>query len=348
MQVIISMAGIGQRFKDRGFETPKHLLKAGSKTLIELSIDSLNIKSDFYFILRKNNEINNDDLKKLLYKNYNGCTIIEIDYVTEGPASSAYLAKDFLDKDKELIITNCDQVLEWDAEKFLKTSRDKSLDCSVLTYNSNNPKNSFILCDQNDIAIDIQEKNPISNLALVGLHYFKKADFFIKTYEEIFAKNIRTNNEFYISHVCNNLIKTHKVGHVLLDDNEYYHSTGTPDCYFKYLRHCGLLEVPIYNLNDMYRGWFIGDFEPAVSKQSGFEVGYLCHKKGEKWQSHIHKNLYEVNLLVHGKMILNDTEINENEIFIINQNIIASPIFLEDCYILCVKIPKMVGDKTLL
>jgi len=47
-------------------------------------------------------------------------------------------------------------------------------------------------------------------------------------------------------------------------------------------------------------------------------------------------------------MILNDIEINKNEVFIINKNEIACPIFLEDCYIICVKTPGILKDKVII
>ena len=349
MQVVISMAGLGSRFSERGFVTPKHLIKIETKTLIELAIESLDIEGEYIFIVRKTENLDErENLKLLLRKIKPQCEIIEIDYVTEGPASSCYLAKDMLDLNDELVISNCDQILEWDSNKFLSQTRNNGLDCSVLTYTSDNPKNSFIKCDENNLAVEIKEKEAISDFALVGVHYFKKAEFFINSYEEIFKNNIRTKNEFYLSNVCNNLIKTNKVGHVLLEENEKYHSTGTPDCYFKYLRYINKMNVKMYKLEDMFRGWFVGDFEPSVMKNTGFEVGYLLHKKGEKWQTHYHNNLIEVNLLVEGKMILNDLEINKNEIFVIDKKVLACPIFLEDCYIICIKVPHMVGDKVII
>jgi len=349
MQVIISMAGLGSRFSERGFVTPKHLIKVDKKTLIELAIESLDIEGDYIFILRKTENIEeNEGLKTLLRKLKPDCKIIEIDYVTDGPASSCYLAKDFLNIENELIITNCDQILEWNSNRFLLETRTNYFDCSVLTYISDNPKNSFIKSDENNVAIEIKEKEAISNVALVGVHYFKKALHFLDSYEEIYKNNIRTKNEFYVSAVCNNLIKTNKVGHVLLCDNEKYHSTGTPDCYFKYLRYIDKMNIKMYKLEDMFRGWFIGDFEPSVLKNTGFEIGYLLHKKGEIWQTHYHNNLIEVNLMVEGRMILNDLEINKNEIFVIDKKVIACPIFLEDCRILCIKIPHMVGDKIII
>ncbi len=349
MQIIVSMAGLGIRFSNRGFKTPKHLIKIENSTLIEYAINTLNIDGQYIFIIRllENNEYN-IELINILKKIKPECKIIKINYISEGPASSCYLAKNILDLDDELIISNCDQILEWDSKRFLNETRKNNLDCSVLTYNSNDPKNSFIKCsDNNIIATEIIEKNPISNNALVGVHYFKKAKYFTDSYEEIFEKKIKTNSEYYLSNVCNNLISKYTVGHILLDENnsEKYHSTGTPDCFFKYLNHIKQLNIKKYNLNEMFRGWFIGNFEPSVFKSSCIEVGYLFHKKGEIWNVHYHNNLIEVNLLVKGKMILNNMEINENEIFVINQKEIACPIFLEDCNIVCIKIPNIVGDK---
>ena len=74
MQIIISMAGLGNRFKERGFKTPKHLIKINNKTLIEHSIETLDISGKFFFILRNN--IDNNELhrpkrkmRQIFYKN---------------------------------------------------------------------------------------------------------------------------------------------------------------------------------------------------------------------------------------------------------------------------------------
>ena len=260
------------------------------------------------------------------------------------------MTKNLLNKEEELIITNCDQILEWNSKNFLDKTRFDNLDCSVLTYKSDNIKNSFIKYDDNNNIIEIKEKCVISNTALVGVHYFKKAEFFIKSYEEIYQRKIKENNEYYLSTVCNNLIKNYNVGFVNLNEinGEKYHSTGTPNCYFKYLRYIGQLNTSLFKVNKMTRGWFVGNFTPTAYKTKHFEVGYLFHKKGEIWDVHYHEHLTEINLLIEGKMIFNDIEINKNEIFIVNQNEIACPIFLEDTYIICIKVPSVIGDKIII
>jgi quercetin dioxygenase-like cupin family protein len=251
--------------------------------------------------------------------------------------------------ENELVITNCDQVLEYDGGRFLHVTRESDLDCSVLTYVSTEKKNSFIQVDENGNTVDIKEKVVISDTALIGVHYFKKTRYFFETYSEIYSKNIRAENgEFYLSTICNQMIGDYKVGHVPLLENERYYSTGTPNDYFSYLREKGFLNVSLSNINEMTRGWFVGDFEPSVFKTKDFEVGYLHHKKGEIWQVHYHAFMTEVNLLVKGKMILNDIEINEGQIFVIHKNDIACPIFLEDCFIICIKIPSVIGDKVII
>jgi len=39
--------------------------------------------------------------------------------------------------------------------------------------------------------------------------------------------------------------------------------------------------MKLHKLDDMVRGWFIGNFEPSVLKTKKFEVGILSHKKNE-------------------------------------------------------------------
>ena len=58
------------------------------------------------------------------------------------------------------------------------------------------------------------------------------------------------------------------------------------------------------NLNEMWRGWFIGNFEPSILKTENFEVGLLSHKKGEIWPQHYHAVATEYNLLVSGSMTI--------------------------------------------
>jgi quercetin dioxygenase-like cupin family protein len=98
-------------------------------------------------------------------------------------------------------------------------------------------------------------------------------------------------------------------------------------------------------LSNMFKGWFVGNFEPSIYKTKEFEVGILFHPKGEKWPKHYHKEAIEINVLISGKMIINGETLSSGNIFLIEKNEIADPEFLEDCTIVCVKTPSNPGDK---
>lgn len=101
----------------------------------------------------------------------------------------------------------------------------------------------------------------------------------------------------------------------------------------------------ITKITDYVRGWFIGDFEPTVLRTKDFEVGVLRHHKGEKWPSHYHKHSVEYNVLVSGKMIVQGKELNSGDVFVFEKGEIADPVFLEDCTVVCVKVPSIPSDK---
>jgi mannose-6-phosphate isomerase-like protein (cupin superfamily) len=94
--------------------------------------------------------------------------------------------------------------------------------------------------------------------------------------------------------------------------------------------------MQVYNIEDMKGGWFVGSFHPTVYV-APFEVCYKYHKKGEVWDTHFHKRATEINLLVRGKMTINDVQINEGQIFVIEPYYVSEPVFLEDCELVVIK-----------
>ena len=95
----------------------------------------------------------------------------------------------------------------------------------------------------------------------------------------------------------------------------------------------------------MHRGWIIGDFEPSILRTKEFEVAILFHPKGEEWPAHYHAQSVEYNVLLEGKMIMNGFTIEKDTVFVIKKNEVARPEFLEDCRVLCIKVPSLPGDK---
>jgi quercetin dioxygenase-like cupin family protein len=104
-------------------------------------------------------------------------------------------------------------------------------------------------------------------------------------------------------------------------------------------------EMKISKIDGMYRGWFVGDFDPSFFRTNEFEVGYLKHAKNEQWPKHYHKESVEINYLIKGKMIIQNQELTAGDLFMFDKGEIADPTFIEDCELIVVKIPSLPKDK---
>jgi hypothetical protein len=97
--------------------------------------------------------------------------------------------------------------------------------------------------------------------------------------------------------------------------------------------------MKLLDFKDMKGGWFVGNFEPVAYKTKDFEVSYKIHAKNEKWDFHYHTEVTEINLLVQGLMNIQGKTLQSGNIFILEPYEIADPTFLEECHIVCVKVP---------
>ena len=94
--------------------------------------------------------------------------------------------------------------------------------------------------------------------------------------------------------------------------------------------------MKVTRLSDYTRGWVIGDFEPSVLRTKDFEVAVLTHKaRGTMHFAHYHKEGVEYNILISGKMVIQGTELNTGDVFVLDRYEVADPVFLEDCKVVC-------------
>lgn len=235
INILIPMAGEGSRFKIKGYDTPKPLIKVGDKLMIEKAIETLDIKGQYIFVVRKyENEEHNFLLKETLNKMVDNPIIYQVDHLTEGATATCLIAKEIINNEESLIITNCDQVLDWSSTDFLN-SIDETDDGVVITYNSNSPKNSYIKLDERGLGLKLAEKDPISELALIGLHYWKRGKDFVSSAEELIDRENKSGNEYYIAPTYNILIEEGKKIKNYHFDKGQYHSLGSPEDYKNYL-----------------------------------------------------------------------------------------------------------------
>jgi dTDP-glucose pyrophosphorylase len=302
MNILIPLAGKGSRFRQK-FDKPKPLIEINSKPIIQHVIESIKIPGTYIFIIQKEHNINNR-LSELLNKLCEECKIIEIDYYTDGAAQSCYLAKEYIDNDKPLFMTNCDQIYEWDPTEFINYCKDNNYDGVVVTEKKQSPTYSYIKLDKNNYGLELAEKEIISNNALIGMHYWKKGSDFILSAKELIEKNIKMKNEYYISLTYNILInKKLKISNYELKSNEKYYVVGTPKELFDYLN---LKQIKLYETDLIITGHLTKDLIYDI--YNNFKKKYLLGGIMNFWDQflNINKKNYTVDLspLKYGESII--------------------------------------------
>jgi HAD superfamily hydrolase (TIGR01509 family) len=209
LNVLIPMAGHGNRFKEAGYTFPKPLIDVFGQPMIEAVVKSIGIKAKYTYIVQKEH-YEKYNLYYLLNLITPECNIVQVEGVTEGAAVTALMAKEFIDNKKPLITANSDQILDWNSREFLYDLISKNADGGIATFNSTHPKWSYAKVDSTGLVSEVAEKKPISDLATVGIYYWKHGQDFVRYAEEMISKDIRTNGEFYICPVFNEAIQDGK------------------------------------------------------------------------------------------------------------------------------------------
>ena len=240
MKILIPMAGRGKRFEDAGYSFPKPLIDINGKTMIQIIIENLNFSAEHILICQQEH-YEKYALKELLDLITPNCKIIQVSEITEGAACTALLSKESINNDEELIIANSDQWVNWNNQHFLSFLRDNDADGGIVTFYSTHPKWSFVKLDDEGKVTRVAEKKPISNIATVGIYYFKKGKYFVEAAEQMIGKNIRTNNEFYIAPVYNEMIQSNKK--ILNYPIAEMRGLGTPEDLSKFMENIDKKQV---------------------------------------------------------------------------------------------------------
>jgi dTDP-glucose pyrophosphorylase len=236
LNVVIPMAGAGSRFEKAGYTFPKPLIDVNGKPMIQLVVESMNIDATFIYIVQKSHreKYNLDTLLNLITP---GCKIVEVDGLTEGAACTVLLAKEYINNENQLILTNSDQFIEWNSTDFMYQMNEKNFDGGIMCFEATHPKWSFVKTNETGIITEVAEKNPISNQATAGIYYWKHGSDFVKYTEQMIDKNIRVNNEFYVCPVYNEAIEDGKVIFNYEIPTENMWGLGTPEDLKYYLEN---------------------------------------------------------------------------------------------------------------
>jgi len=154
MNILIPMAGRGSRFlqeshKNPEYSKPKPLINIAGHTMIKWALSSLPYKKEdklIFLVLKEHVEKFKIDqeLRKLFG---NQSAIIIVDRVTEGAACTALLARELINNDEPLLITDSDHYIDGKT-LFKDIESHEKIDGMIPVFYANNPKWSFSKIDE--------------------------------------------------------------------------------------------------------------------------------------------------------------------------------------------------------
>jgi HAD superfamily hydrolase (TIGR01509 family) len=224
VNIVIPMAGLGSRFSKVGYTDPKPFIPVFNRPMIRWVIENMMPSATqygntlvpapatpvFHFIIRSEHATRAAVLETICNELGVKWTITTVDQLTEGSACTVLLAKQHINSDTPLVIVNSDQWLDWEVNEFYRALLNPTYDGIISVFkqsDANDIKWSYSkTCDDTPLVCRVDEKKYISEWATTGIYGWRRGSDFIQSAEEMIAKNIRTNNEFYTCPAYNELI----------------------------------------------------------------------------------------------------------------------------------------------
>lgn len=98
-------------------------------------------------------------------------------------------------------------------------------------------------------------------------------------------------------------------------------------------------------LQDMKKGWFIGNFTPTLRATNDVEVAVKRYRARDAEQAHYHKVATEFTVVISGRIRMNGAEYTPGDIVVMEPGDITDFEALEDAINVVVKIPGANHDK---
>ena len=238
MNIIIPLAGKGERFKKEGYKEPKPLIKIFNKYMIEYIIDNLTIDDEDNVFIIYNEYLDQYNFSNIISEKYSYINCIKIGN-TKGAAETLYIGIQNIFKKynyaKKTLVVDCDTFYTADIKNIFKNKNE-----NVVFFVKNhdiNPIFSYIEVDSNNKIIKIQEKIKISDNANTGAYAFNDIEnLYLKCYY-VLKNNITFNGEPYTSCVLDVMINNNEnICGIELNTAEVF-NLGTPKQLNDYIKN---------------------------------------------------------------------------------------------------------------
>lgn len=229
MNLIITMAGKGERFRRAGYDVPKYQIEAKGRTLFDWSLSSLSgcipHLTRAVFVARKEDAAARFIGEHAAAMGIGEPLVLELPSVTDGQATTALLGMETLPPDEPVLIYNIDTYVEPEQLPYGCFREDGCIPC----FQGEGTHWSFVDADERGLAREVREKQRISGNCSLGAYYFASAGLYRDAYARLFSAGGLVGGERYIAPMYNLLIAEGKRVRMQLVDKQCVHVLGTPE-----------------------------------------------------------------------------------------------------------------------
>lgn len=227
LTVLMPMGGLGKRFKDAGYTTPKPLIDIDGMPMFLRALESfpLSWEIEYIFIIRADQD-RQYKLGEIIKDRCVNASIVVLESDTRGAVQTCLAAKKIIDTELPIIIMDCD--IRFTSKQYITEVEKKALDGLLVGFSSHDSRYSYAEIDADSRVIRTAEKVPISNHALLGGYWFKSGRNFISLADRFTSAPLPNGlKEYYLSHLFNMLLEEGcSVGFAEADSFDIW---GTPE-----------------------------------------------------------------------------------------------------------------------
>ena len=286
--VILPMAGLGRRFVDAGYATPKPMIPVSGRPMVVQAIETLPPAVHYAFVLRADMPgaaATASELERL----YPGAVVETIPRITEGQACTALFGLDALERALDgsgggdtgapgpVTFGACDHGALYDGAAWRRLAEDPEVD--VIVWCARGHANAlrrpemfgWIQADDEGGIERVSVKRPLGSPAsdpiVSGTFTFRHASDFRRCVERLLEHGDRVGGEFYLDSCVNHALALGLRCRLFEPDS--YLSWGTPDdlgtfeywqsCFHKWPSHPYRLEddpgIPAHALPELKRAY---------------------------------------------------------------------------------------------
>ena len=224
----LRMAGWGNRFAQAGYRVPKPCIQVNGHYMMDQALKCLpKTATTVLGALTRHKDL-------LPLSDYGH--VVWMDEVLSGQAcTTERIVSEISDPDQSILVSACDNGMLYDGRELQWILGN---DVIVWTFRNNyttyrNP-NAYSWVELDDDGYvkqlhvkDFKWEDPLKEHAVTGTFWFRNKDVYTKSLSQLYTKNNRVNNEFYIDSLVNEAIELgYKVKHFEID---HYVCWGTPN-----------------------------------------------------------------------------------------------------------------------